>query len=126
MTADLTVQTPGDTPQADKLQALADGTVETLLAELPGLDEIELDQLEALERAGKCRTTALGGIIRERDRRDAEGAPPPDSPEPAAAAPASGDYRHLRASQVDPSKISVAVMTLDGWVCPHPAAVAQG
>lgn len=123
MTADLTVQTPGDTPEADKLQALADGTVETLLAELPSLDEIELDQLEALERAGKGRTTALGGIIRERDRRDAEGAPPL---EPAAAAPTSGDYRHLHASQVDPSKIATAVMTLDGWVCPHPAAVAQG
>lgn len=124
--ADITPKTPGATPQADKLADLVDGTVQELLAALPTLDEIELDQLEALERAGPGRKTALGGIIAERDRRDAGDLPQTESGPAAAHAHAGNDYRRMRAHEVDPSKITSPVLTLDGYVCPHPSAVPQG
>ncbi len=128
---DLTPQTPGTHPGEDltALHALAAGTVEDLLAALPTLDEIQLDQLEAIERAGKGRTTALGALIRERDRRDAMGAPEPAAVTETAAPPTtpSGrpDYSRMRARDVDPRTLTGNVLTLDGWVCPHPAA-AEG
>lgn len=124
--ADITPQTPGATPQADKLSELVDGTVQELLAALPTLDEIELDQLEALERAGPGRKTAIGGIIAERDRRDAGDLPQDASAPPVAPASSVSDYRHMWACDVDPRKITSNVLTLDGWVCPHPSAIPQG
>jgi hypothetical protein len=128
--ADITPQTPGATPQADNLAALVDGTVAELLAALPTLDEIELDQLEQLERAGPGRKTALGGIKAERDRRDAGDLPASDkgAPEddPAPSVTGQPDYRHMRACDVDPRTITHNVLTRDGWVCPHPSAVPQG
>lgn len=124
--ADITPQTPGATPQADKLAELVDGTVAELLAALPTLADIELDQLEQLERAGPGRKTALGGIIAERDRRDAGDLPQTDSAPAAAHAPIGNDYRHMRACDVDPRTITSNVLTRDGWVCPHPSAVPQG
>jgi hypothetical protein len=124
--ADITPQTPGATPQADKLDALAAGTVEALLEALPQLDPIELDQLEEIERSLKCRKTALGAIIAERDRREALGFDDVQAePEPSAVLQ-SQDYRHMRACDVDPRKITGNVLTKDGWVCPHPSAIPQG
>lgn len=127
----LTTQTPGDVPVNDaaKLEALAAGTLDDLLPALPGLDEIQLDELLILETAGKKRTTALGAIQREIDARDA----PPTAAELAADAPAQAlyddtrtKYANKRARDVDPGKISKPYLTLDGWVVPHPSAQPQG
>lgn len=127
----LTPQTPGDVPVTDaaKLEALAAGTLDDLLPALAGLDDMQLEQLLALENAGKKRTTALGAIQREIDARDA----PPTTAERAADAPPDDTYddsrtryANKRARDVDPRKIHKAYLTKDGWVVPHPSAVPQG
>jgi hypothetical protein len=47
-----------------------------------------------------------------------------DAAAPAAASTAApltkGDYKNMRADQVDPKTLTAPVMTLDGWVCPVP------
>lgn len=49
-------------------------------------------------------------------------APAADKPKAAKAhkpaEPEGSDGRHLRAHEVDPSRIKRAVLTADGWVCP--------
>lgn len=39
---------------------------------------------------------------------------------PAAAPLTKGDYKNMRADQVDPKTLTAPVMTRDGWVCPVP------
>lgn len=125
---DLKVQEPGTNPTVDggKVEALAEGTVGDLAEALDSLDDAELEQLLRVETAGKARTTALGAIQREIDRR-AEPSPGAE-PEAQQRAPI-GDaqtYAQMRASEVDPTKLTAPVLTRDGWVCPHPSAQAQG
>lgn len=125
---DLKVQEPGTNPAVDggKLEALADGNVGDLVEALDELDDAEIEQLLAIETAGKARTTALGAIQREIDRR---AGPKDDEPKAEDGPTPIGDaetYARMRAREVDPSKLERPVLTLDGWVCPHPSAVAQG
>lgn len=39
---------------------------------------------------------------------------------PTVAPLAKGDYKNMRADQVDPKTLTAPVMTRDGWVCPVP------
>lgn len=126
---DLNPQEPGAIPgvDQDKLQALADGEVGDLVEALDGLDDNELNQLAALERQGKARTIALGAIAREQQQR-AEG---DDTDSQANANPHEpiGDnqsYSDMHAHEVDPSKLTGPVLTLDGWVLPTPRANPEG
>lgn len=126
---ELKIQEPGAMPPAlsdeAKLEALAEGTVGDLAESLDQLTDVELERLTAIETLGKGRTTALGAIAREQERReiDRNGG---NAAEPAA--PNIGDsqsYAHLRASQVDTSKLTSRVLTLDGWLLPKPQATPQ-
>lgn len=124
-TADLTPQEPGVAAgvEVGKLEALADGNVGDLVEGLDGLTSIELEQLLAIEQSGKNRTTALGAIQRELDSR-ASGADNEPTPPQAERSKLGDDasYARMRGSEVDPSKLERPVLTLDGWVLPHPQA----
>ena len=127
--SDLTPQEPGAIPgvDGDKLTALADGNVGDLVEALDSLDENELSQLEAIERQGKARTTALGAIARERQQREEAANGGPQS-EAQAHEPIGDDqsYAHMRASEVDQSKLTGRVLTADGWIMPPPSANPEG
>lgn len=38
--------------------------------------------------------------------------------EPVASKPGRGGYRTMRAADIDHTKLTAPVMTLDGWLCP--------
>lgn len=124
---DLTPQEPGDLPSVDndRIQAIADGNVGDLAEALDALDDTELEQLHAAELRGKARSTALGAIVREQERRQVEAEHPPTG-DPGAAAPAPvGDdvsYAHMRAAEIDPRGLERPVLSRDGWVLPLPSA----
>lgn len=128
-TPELNVQMPGDTNpdvETGRLEKLLSGNVDAVLAELDALTSAELRQLEALERAGKARTTILGQVTRELDRRDDESAPAAE-PEVPNVNGDTKDYRHLPQDAVDPRKLQLGqrVLTKDGWVVQHPSAAPK-
>lgn len=117
----LTPQTPGELADVDqdRIVTLAEGTVDDVLAELEGLDVLELEQLAAVERQGKDRKTLLGAIVRELERRDAGADPEPVEVKVHNLGNAT-DYSAMRAKDVDPADLTSPVLTLDGWVLPLP------
>jgi hypothetical protein len=122
----LTPQEPGVMPGTDtaKLDAIAAGTVGDFAESLDTLTDDELVQLDAIERQGKNRTTAVGAIVREQTRRAAE-LIAPTTPEPASDKAPLGDdasYAQMHAREIDPSKLTRPVLTLDGWLLPVPSA----
>lgn len=117
---DLTPQTPGELPNVDqdRIGAIAEGTVDDVLAALDGLDALELDQLAAVEASGKARKTVIASIQREQARR-LDGAPVETTD--AIPPPKLGDadqYRDARGRDVDPAVLRRPVLTRDGWVIP--------
>jgi len=128
-TPELNVQMPGDTDpnvETGRLEKLLTGNVDAVLSELDALTTAELRQLEALEKAGKSRTTILGQITRELDRREDESGPAPEPEVPNVNGDAK-DYRHLPQDAVDPRtlKHGQRVLTKDGWVVQHPSAAPK-
>lgn len=120
----LAIQEPGAIAALDhsKLEALVDSTVSDLVEALDGLDDLELEQLSVLETAGKGRTTALGAIAREQERRALDADMPAESP---AETPNVGDatsYAQMRAAEIDSRVLVSPVLTLDGWLLPTPKA----
>lgn len=125
---DLKPQEPGVAPGTDsnRLEAIAAGNVGEVVEELDALTVSELEQLMAIERQGKNRTSALGAIQREitaREEAEAELAPAASRATPIGDA---STFARMRAVEVDPRKIDRAVLTLDGWVLPLPKAEPEG
>lgn len=114
---------PGASDETPRLERLLTGNIDAILGELEGLTIDELKQVEALEKAGKGRTTLLGAITRDITRREAE--IPDDSPEAKLDIPSDADYRHMAAIDVDSKSLSKPVLTRDGWVVPHPSAMPK-
>lgn len=122
---DITPQEPGADPSVDEseLRDLLNGNVGDLVDNLPALTNAELDQLAILEQQDKNRTTALGAIAREQGKRDvAVTSPADDESAPPAALGDDSSYAKMRAREIDPSKLTRPVLTLDGWLLPNPAA----
>lgn len=125
----LVVQEPGSIAgvESNKLEAIAAGTVGDLAEALDSLDDDELGLLAVLEKQGQARTTALGAITREQQRRNVAAIDPADA-ETNEKAPL-GDpttYARMRGKDVDPKTLERPVLTLDGWVLPLPKAEALG
>lgn len=125
----ITPQEPGVVAGVEqaKLEAIADGTVGDLAEALPSLTDLELDQLYAIEAAGKNRKSALQAIHDEQTARgevNAAAAPAEDSGKSQLGDGES--YTNRRARDVDPRAIPRPVLTLDGWVLPAPTASAEG
>lgn len=127
---DLTPQEPGVLPGTDstKLDTLLAGKVGDIVEALDECSDDELVQLVAIETQGKARSTVLGGIAREQQRRLVE-AEHPTSEEPALAekAPLGDDttYARMHAREIDPSKLTRSVLTKDGWLLPTPKATPE-
>lgn len=123
---DLTPQEPGVLPGTDvaKLDTLAAGNVGDLVEALDQLSPAELEQLAAIEKQGKARTTALGAIQREIDSRDTSEARASQNV-PAILADES-TYANRRAAEIDPGTLTRPVLTLDGWLLPRPSATPEG
>lgn len=121
----LNPQTPGELADVDqdRITALASGTVDDVLAELEGLDVLELEQLAAVERQGKDRKTLLGAITRELERREAGADPEPVTTKVHELGNAI-DYSAMRAKDVDQAKLTSPALTLDGWILPLPRTEA--
>lgn len=122
----LTPQEPGELPTTDtsRLDALAAGKVPDIVEALDTLNDDELVEFTAIETRGKARSTVLGAITREQQRRAAEQAAP-TTDEPASDKAPLGDdasYARMHAREVDASKLTRPVLTLDGWLLPLPSA----
>jgi hypothetical protein len=127
---DLTPQEPGAISGVDdsKLAALAEGNVGDLVEALDTLTDLELEQLAVLEQQGKARTTALGAITREQQQRAVAADHPADA-EPANDKTPLGDpasYAQMHAHEIDATKLTSPVLTLDGWLLPRPSANPEG
>lgn len=122
---DLTPQEPGATPHDAYVQTLLAGNVGDVVGELQGLTDEQLDQAHALETQGKSRSTVLQAIVREQQHRAA--ANPSEAPEIVPNVSGNRtDYRDRPSTDVDPAKITIPVLTRDGWVVPSPKAEAKG
>ncbi len=109
-----------------KLQAIADGNVGDFVDALDELGDEELDQLHAIEMQGKARSTALGAISREQQRRNVSLASPAnDEVTEKSQLGDAESYSKMFARDVDPRKLSRPVLTRDGWVLPHPSAIPK-
>ena len=128
---ELTPQEPGviaGTDQ-DKLAQLAEGPVGDIVAALDALSDGELDQIAAMERAGKGRTSALDAIAREQQQREAGKQEPFAADQVGIERSSLGDadsYAKMRAHEINQDKISRPVLTLDGWLLPRPSASPEG
>ena len=119
---ELSTQTPGELPDVDqdRIAKIAAGTVDDVLEQLDGLSDLELEQLAAVERQGKDRSTLLGAITREIERR-AKGEEPEDTGyTPPGVSGDTVNYASMRAADVDRSKLNRPVLSVDGWVLPIP------
>ena len=127
-TPQLKPQEPGVNPSVDssKLEDLAAGNVGDFVEALDYLTDDELNQLAAIEAQDKARTTAIGAIKREQQRRIVAIESPADD-EPAAHEPIgdAASYAKMHARDIDQSKIVRPVLTLEGWLLPVPSAVPQ-
>lgn len=126
----LQVKEPGaiDGIEMAKLEALAAGSVGDLAEAIDSLGDDELAELATIEKLGRARTTALGAIAREQNRRKVDAEHPADDREVTGAAPLGDQatYAHMHARDVDPKKLERPVLTRDGWVLPIPRAEGQG
>lgn len=126
----LTPQEPGVLPGTDsaKLDAIAAGKAGEFVEALPALTDDELAQLTAIETQGKARSTALGAIVREQQRREADRqAPATGATETTGPTPVGDDssYARMHANEIDPRRLTRPVLTLDGWLLPVPSAQPQ-
>ena len=125
----LTPQEPGVLPTTDtaRLDSLAAGKVPDIVEALDTLGDDELVTLAAIETQGKARSTVLGAITREQQRRAAEQAAPTTA-EPASDKAPFGDadsYARMHAREIDATKLTRPVLTQDGWLLPLPSAQPQ-
>jgi hypothetical protein len=105
------VQVPGEPPVepvAEPVEQKEPAPAEPVAEPAPSIDVDALrEQIRAEERAK---------LLAE--------AQPVQSATVATGRPAQqnrGAYRNMRASEVDHTKLTAPVLTLDGWVCPPPA-----
>lgn len=128
-TKNLTPQEPGVLPtvEVNKIDAIVEGTVGDLVEAIDSLGDDELTQLHATESMGKARTTALGAILREQQRRETDGAPLEAIEGTSKASLGDSEsYARMHANEVDPRSLTAPVLTLDGWVLPAPVAIPLG
>lgn len=109
----------------DIIQMIADGSVDDMIDSVADLSDDELAALLAAEKMGKARTTALGAIAREQQRRQID-ANHDDAPgiEPSGAD--STSYADMNSSEIDPATLASPVLTKNGWLLPTPRAEGQG
>lgn len=120
---DLTPQEPGAESATSKIDALADGTVGDLAEAVDQLTGDELRALHAAEVIGKNRSTALGVIQRELERREfVDGATVEIEGASKADLGDRDSYSRMAGKEVDPAGLERPVLTRDGWVLPAPAA----
>lgn len=124
----ITPQEPGAIAgvEQSKLDAIADGTVGDLAEALPSLTDAELDQLHAIEAAGKNRKSALSAIHDEQTARADLNPPAPAEDSGKAQLGDAESYALKHAHEVDPRGLKRPVLTADGWVLPAPTASAEG
>lgn len=124
----LVPKTPGETPatpqEPTRLEVIAAGDEDSILAIIPELNIQELHDLQELELAGTKRDSVLAAVADELDARALLA--PPEPPAPPSEAPAPVQTVAVPADQpVRTDTLSSPVLTEQGWLVPEPPAGAQ-
>lgn len=126
----LVAKTPGETPatpqEPTRLETIAAGDEDSVLAIIPELNIQELHDLQELELAGTKRDAVLAAVADELDARAL--LTPPEPPAPPSEAPAPVQTVAVTVSADQPMRtdtLSSPVLTEQGWLVPEPPAGAQ-
>lgn len=120
--ADIAPQTPGEAPttpqEPTRLEVIAAGDLDSILAIVPELNIQELHDLQDLELAGEKRDGVLAAIADELDARALLIQPDPPAPPSEATAAPSAVAPSDQPIRVDTQPFPV--LTDNGWLVPEP------